>query len=372
MQTGTRPALTRRLPSSPRWARELVLALLVVLGLWLTVAPHDGGTRAVQLLLAAAAVAGVVLSDRAPGWGTLVAATATVGAWAVGATADPFVLTGFALFRWANIRGTRRFPWWMLASAAVVLIGAAVLGGDAVSGGIRLLLLSGVVLSAAWMLGVRTRESELAAATRSRTEERLRLARDVHDVLSHSLGSIGVRAGVAAHVESLGVSELRDTLREIESDARSSLGDLRDLLHRERGGDADAVVPMLSVALADIARDAKRGGVTVSLDSDPAVDALPVAVRTTALRIVREAVTNIIRHAAPTSAAVTLCVRSDRLQVRVADTGGAAPAGIRAGNGLIGMRERAELIGGSVDWIVTATGVTIVADLPCAPAAEDR
>lgn len=123
--------------------RELVLALLVVLGLWLTVAPHDGATRAIQLLLAAAALAGVVLSARAPGWGTFLAAAATVSAWAAGVTADPFLLTGFALFRWANVRGTRRFPWWMLAAATGVLIGAAVLGGDAVSGGIRLVLLSG-------------------------------------------------------------------------------------------------------------------------------------------------------------------------------------------------------------------------------------
>ncbi|MFK4790025.1 sensor histidine kinase [Microbacterium sp. ZW T5_56] len=222
------------------------------------------------------------------------------------------------------------------------------------------------------MLGVRTREGELAVGARSRTEERLRLSRDVHDVLSHSLGSIGVRAGVAAHVESLGATELRATLRDIESDARSSLGDLRDLLHRERAGDTDAPVPVLSVALADIARDAERTGVTVALGVDPAVDALPVAVRTTAQRIIREAVTNIIRHAAPASAVVTVHLNSDRLQVRVADTGSRAPAGIRAGNGLTGMRERAELVGGTVDWVATATGVTVVADLPCAPSAEER
>jgi signal transduction histidine kinase len=330
-----------------------------------TVTPDVVTVRWVQLALGALAVAGVMVSSRLPVLAVIVTAAATASAWLMGVTADPFVLTGFAVFGLAETRGGRKFPWWMFAGAIVVLVTSAIFGAEGAEDRFRGMLMSAVVLSVAWVLGVRTREVTDEVAARSRAEERLRLARDVHDVLSHSLGAIGVQAGVAAHVTALDTEELRGVLRGIEGDARSSLSELKTLLQRERtDADADASSP-LSAALAGVVQTAERAGVAVHLDSDGgAVDTLPAGVRTTALRVVQEAVTNVIRHAGASSVIVTIRISSDTMTVRVEDDGQGAQIMFRPGHGLTGMRERVELLGGAVDLASSSSGFTVYVALP--------
>lgn len=113
-------------------------------------------------------------------------------------------------------------------------------------------------------------------------------------------------------------------------------------------------------------------GVAVRLDVEGAIDALPVDVRTTVLRIVQEAVTNAVRHAGPCSVVVTLRVSSDEVCVRVEDDGPGAHGGIRPGHGLIGLRERVELRGGTVAFASSASGFVVTARLPVVPAVGGR
>lgn len=349
-----------------RLLTSLILGLAVFQGLWLTVTPDDVAARWVQLALGAIALAGVMVSSRLPVLAVVVTAAATACAWLLGVSADPFVLTGFAVFRLAETRGGRRFPWWMFAGAFLVVVTSAIFGAEGAEGRFRGLLLSAVVLSVAWVLGVRTREVRDEAAARSRADERLRLARDVHDVLSHSLGAIGVQAGVAAHVTTLGTEDLREVLRGIEGDARSSLSELKCLLQRERTDtEAENVASSpLSAALESVALTAERAGVSVRLDSDEAIDVLPVDVRTTVLRVVKEAVTNVVRHAAGSSALVTLRASSESVTVGIEDDGQGAPSKFQPGHGLTGMRERVELLGGTVDFASSTSGFTVSATLP--------
>lgn len=315
----------------------------------------------------------------------MVTMVATTSAWMLGVTADPFVLTAVALFVVAERQGSQRFPWWMLGAGGGVAVAALGLSAEGVENRFRGMLLGALVLGASWFLGVRTRQVHEEAAARSRAEERLRLARDVHDVLSHSLGTIGMRAGIAAHVPTLGEAELRAVLREVEEGARSSLAELKGVLQRERAGGEELSAPFLSAqslaaqslsaqslsaALADIARSAERADVRTRLDLTGDLDELPAAVRTTVYRLVQEAVTNAVRHASATSLVVTARAAADRVHLEVRDDGRGAAPGFREGHGLTGMRERVALLGGTLQLETAAPGFGITVTLPLATPAQ--
>lgn len=349
-----------------RWTRDFGLGAAIVLSLWLTQAPIDGASRVLQWSLGGLAVAGVLVARRFPLLGVLLAAGATGVAWSAGVTSDPFVLVGFAVFRLAERRGTRSFPLWTMAGAVIVLVVSLGFGAEGTENRFRTMLLSMVVLAASWALGVRTRRVRTEAAARSRAEERLRLARDVHDVLSHSLGVIGVRAGVAAHVTCVDETALRDTLRDIEEQSRSSLAELRQLLDRERGStDASSSAP-LTAALRDIAAAAERSGLVTRLDVAGDADGIPPAAKTTVLRVVQEAVTNVIRHASASSLTFTLRIDAGRVEVEIRDDGRTGSGVVRHGNGLIGMRERVEILGGTLSAGYSGSGFTVSARIPLA------
>ena len=372
-------------PPRRPWLGALVplgIAVAVVAALWLTVVPPEGW-RLVQLLLGAVAVCGAMLSKWHPLPGALLAGLATAAAWGLQLTADPFLLASIGVHALGERRGVRRVPWWLLVAFAAVIL-AALLVGDpetapSFAPSMRGALLGAVVLGAAWVLGVRSRQLHEATAAAARTDERLRLARDVHDVLSHSLGAIGVRAGVAAHVTALGEPELRDTLREVEAQARDSLGELKQLLDRERAVGTDAVAGpasdsvRLEELIRDIERTGRRAGVRVESEHPEDVDLLPAALRTTAYRIVQEAATNCFRHAAASTLRIAVTTDESRVEVRVSDDGAGARRGYREGNGLTGMRERVDLLGGELrvgdrggsgTGDGTAVGFAVVARLP--------
>ena len=349
----------------------LLFAVAVFVGLWLTV-PVSAGSRWPQLTLGAVAVLGALLSRWVPFTGALLAGIVTAIAWGFGVTADPFLLAGVGVFAVAERRGSRRFPWWLFAVCVLLVLAALVLGNPPEVQGfdvrMRGVLLSAVVLVAAWVLGVRTRQARQEAAGRARVDERSRLARDVHDVLSHSLGAIGVRAGVAAHVTALGEAELRGSLREVESQARSSLAELKGLLQRERSGEPESTPASLPLTglLRDVASTAERSGLRVELDCPESLDRLPVVVRTTVYRVVQEAVTNSIRHAAASTLRISAALTDATVDVTVRDDGIGARDSIREGHGLIGMRERVALAGGHLRLDLTSEGFAVTARLPLA------
>jgi signal transduction histidine kinase len=205
----------------------------------------------------------------------------------------------------------------------------------------------------------RTREEE---TLRRVGEERLRIARDVHDVVAHAMVAINVQAGVGAHLLDRDPEQARATLRDIKRVSGDALGDLRSMLGLLRQEDDEPgapVVPTQGLAEIDALRDSlASAGVDLDLRIDPSADLMPTAVGSTGYRIVQEALTNVMRHAGPTSARVRVTRDDDGIaqvvRIEVEDDGGVdqrtdALVGAGSGNGLRGMRERAAAVGGSLE-----------------------
>ena len=185
----------------------------------------------------------------------------------------------------------------------------------------------------------------------ARAEERLRLSREVHDVVSHSLSTIAVQAGVTRLVLAEQPGQAGAALAAIETASRSALDELRNLLRQMRDpGDADeAAMPTLS-DLPGLIGTLRGAGLDVSYRSSGQPRPYPAAVELSAYRIAQEALTNVTKHAAGARAEVQIDHGAGELTVAVADDGGAEPARSAAGGGLgiPGMRERAALLGGTL------------------------
>jgi signal transduction histidine kinase len=190
----------------------------------------------------------------------------------------------------------------------------------------------------AWSIRIRRRHAaELAELRTARAvaEERLRIARDVHDAVGHNLSLIAMRAAVADH---LGDGQAA-ALRMIEQVSRTALDEVRMVLDDVR---AD---PRSTVGLDDLVEQTRAAGVDVTLEPVDLSD-VPVSVRTSAYQIMREALTNVRRHAGATRCRVAVTVAPDAVTLAVVDDG-AAPGGPNPdGHGLIGMRERVARHGG--------------------------
>ncbi|WP_346180286.1 sensor histidine kinase [Streptomyces osmaniensis] len=199
----------------------------------------------------------------------------------------------------------------------------------------------------------RTREEE---ARRRVAEERLRIARDLHDLLAHSITLIGVQTSVAAHVlaadpERLDRATIAKALDDIAETCRTARGEVRGTLEvlREQGVASETRGPLPGLdGLPDLVEAARLAGARV--ESDVRVREAPPAVGAAAYRIVQEALTNAVRHAGPEPAVrVALYEEMGALRLSVADDGRAAPSAQSPGYGLVGMRERARSVGGTLD-----------------------
>ncbi len=192
-------------------------------------------------------------------------------------------------------------------------------------------------------------------ARRRVDEERLRIARDLHDVVAHTMATINVQAGVAAHVLSSRPEAAAESLQAIKAASKEGLKELRTILDVLRqADDADPTQPTPGTAqLEDLIAGARRAGLetTFTVTGEPVP--LPTTVDLAAYRIVQESLTNAIRHAGPATAAVSLDYHAGELRIDVTDTGRGQPTGAAAGrsggHGLAGMRERAATVGGTVE-----------------------
>lgn len=201
----------------------------------------------------------------------------------------------------------------------------------------------------------RSRESE---ALRRVDEERLRIARDVHDVVAHAMVTINVQAGVGAHLLDRDPAQAYDTLRSIKQVSGDALTDLRAMLGvlREEGGGSGAAAPAPPVQrladLGDLRDSLAAAGLDVAFDIDPGARTLPAAVDATCFRVVQEALTNTLRHAGSASARVKVVRADDRVQLEVLDDGGTPRRPLSdsgSGHGLTGMQERVAALGGTLD-----------------------
>jgi signal transduction histidine kinase len=214
------------------------------------------------------------------------------------------------------------------------------------------------------------------AAARRVEEERLRIAREVHDVLAHTVSVISLHADVAAEALADDTEAARTALGHVRAATDQALREIRTTVGLLRGpSDTPDTAPVGGLAQLDrLVAAATAGGLPVALRVEGEPAALPAAVDATAYRIVQEALTNTIRHAGAASAEVRLRYGGGRLHIRVADdgcgTGDAGDTGMpaAAGHGLIGMRERAALLGGTVEaGDLPGGGFAVRAALPVEP-----
>jgi signal transduction histidine kinase len=283
--------------------------------------------------------------------------------------------------------------WVALAGLAVAEAGLAVVQLTPGRTGVNTWVGNMGFLAAAWLLGhfvgvrrlyvlrleERTAELEQAReelAGRAVTEERLRLARELHDVVAHAMSVIAVQSGVGAHIAASRPEEVGKALAAIEATSRGALEELRRLLGvlRQDSEVQASLTPVPGLANLDsLLAEVGKAGLAVRLRVEGTPLQLPAGVDLSAYRIVQEALTNVVKHAGPAHAQVTIGYRGQEVLVEVIDDGRGAvpPAGdgrVGTGHGLIGMRERVAAFGGDLQvGPCPGGGFRVAARLPLPP-----
>ena len=257
-------------------------------------------------------------------------------------------------------------------AVGVILIGAMATGlvFDAEDLPPVAVLANTIVFATAWTIGdsVRNRSAYLAevearadraereqeiAAQQAVQEERVRIARELHDVVAHSVSVMVVQAGAGRRVLDRNPEQAAEALAVVESTGRNALDELRRLLGVLRHEDGvPTIVPQPTAGdLSALVEQWRDAGMDVELDAEDEPPELPAGVGLTVYRIVQEALTNVMKHAGPASAHVTVRYDDD-VHIEVTDDGrGGRPHDAdvpSSGQGLIGMRERVELFGGTL------------------------
>lgn len=214
---------------------------------------------------------------------------------------------------------------------------------------------------------VTNRRARIEASRRKANEERLQIARELHDVVAHHISLINVQAGVALHIVDRRPEQAETALLAIKDASKEALVELRSLVGILRDVDEEAPRrPTGTLAsLGDLVERSGHAGLAVTKTVLGDTRPLPSSVELAALRIIQEAITNVVRHAGAASAEIVLVYGPDALHVAVTDDGRGFVAGESAGTGIVGMRERAETLGGTLDVGPGPSGGTLVrASLP--------
>jgi signal transduction histidine kinase len=290
----------------------------------------------------------------------LILTTLAIGVYTASDEAGgPIYLTVFlaAMNLGARVETTREWLPWTIWAAAVLLV-AEVIVGDVewhFFPILALLILLPKLVgdsARARVLRITALEARVESAEheaqRRMAEERLRIAREVHDVVGHGLAAISLRAGVADHVRDRDPEAVADALQAIRDVSKQSLHELSALLDALRDGEAAERAPAPDLAqvprLVDTLRDA---GLPVELERNMNGAEPPEIVGAAGYRIVQESLTNVVRHAGPGAAArVRLEQVNGALEVSVEDNGRGAGDDVAPGGGITGMRERVQALGG--------------------------
>ncbi|MGW2221791.1 sensor histidine kinase [Nonomuraea sp. NPDC001684] len=270
---------------------------------------------------------------------------------------EAFVPLAVALHAVALLRARRTAVTALVAALAVTAAGAAI-GAPSWTEAASVCGFAWLLLGLAWTIGLAVREQRAYAAQAvarsaqaAATAERLRVAREVHDVVAHSMGLISMRAGIANHVAATHPEEAGEALSIIEETSRKALTDLRGLLGllRDIPEDRDDGAPRMVDRLRELVAAIPDGHVRVELDVEPGL-ALGGEAALVVHRLVQESLTNVLRHAGPARCRVSVVTRARRevveVVVEVVDDGrGGAPR--TGGHGLAGLEERVTLHGGT-------------------------
>jgi signal transduction histidine kinase len=412
-----RPPLTKRMRLAHWIALDcLVGGFLAICGATATGASLGGGKLPLVLLLMVVVFTPVALRRRAPttAFGALVIIGVLLSRLPPAVTAVIFLAAAFVLYT-VTVEGRRRTG---AAALGLILAVMVFLGGTGPGGRVRaetggVLVPVALANVIAWMTGYSVRQRRLyvvtlqhQAANSAVAEERLRIARELHDVVAHSMSVIAVQAGYGQYVIDASPDGAKEALGAIQATSRDALEEMRRMLGVLRqqdvtssparidpaalaqapsGGRPVATQAPLAPApgLAGLERLIERtrgAGVRVTLEVTGHPRAAPAGVDLSAFRIIQEALTNVVKHAGTGACCVIGLSYTDAdLVIRVTDDGGLAllppPGGVAAagtGHGIIGMRERVHLCGGTFSaGPLPERGFQVMAALPV-PAADLR
>jgi len=324
---------------------------------------------AARLGLALVGPLALLFARRFPG-PVVAVVSAAAGAYVLlvsGSVAPPYIAVAFAIVG-AVVRGARRWAWWSVGVAWVLTVTLGVVLRVPWQPALVVAVSLGLVLLFALGESLRTRRRRVDEYRRRLAErrqtaaqaERVRIARELHDVLAHSLSQINVQAGVGLHLIDTDPAEAAKALADIKSTSKSALDEVRSVLGVLRGDAADAssaeggapapLVPEPDLSrLPSLVESVASQGLEVRFSNE--ITDAPQSVQLALYRIVQEALTNVVRHADAHSATVRLTQSATAYTAVIRDDGvggstgsGSHPA--HEGRGLLGMRERAELMGG--------------------------
>ena len=331
---------------------------------------HPYGTE-ILLLYAAVLAAPLVLRTRFPAtaWAasvvSLIWVSAAIGPRTLSSAAYPVagvIVYGLCLYA-VGVRGK---SWFVLCVAAVTVLGAIVVDAQTSVGAIlaAIPLLSGAIVRAR-----RSSRTELAQQARrlegerALLTERQRIARELHDIVAHHMSVIAIQAEAPRKVANP-PAELVESFADIRASALSGLDELRRLLGVMRSSGADTAPQPGLAELEGLLDSARSGGVAVTSSVSGTARALPQGIDLSAYRIVQEALSNAMRHAPGSAVRVELAYAPSALVIKVRNDACAAPDGHAdeegAGHGLIGMRERAVMLGGHLEAGPTEDGGFLV------------
>ncbi|WP_406258389.1 sensor histidine kinase [Streptomyces chartreusis] len=362
----------------PAVAMDWVIALSVaalLTGTGLSGPPPDGQRTLLGTLLLAASGLALLARRRAP-----IAVLAVTGLCAVGYEASGFdvLAVSYLVAVYGAVRAGHRALTVAVSVALLVVLPLTALvfrdgpARDAFAQARNVLEIAWLI--AAFAAGEALRQAERRAEEAERTreetarrradEERLHIARELHDSLTHQISIIKVQSEVAVHVARRRGEQVSEPLLAIQAAGREATRELRATLEALR--DDDTAPPQSLEHVPELVDRARSMGLAATLTIEGQRQDLPAAVGRTAYRIVQEALTNTARHASANTATVRIGYRPDGLTVQVDDDGKATPDDAPApGLGLLGMRERVTALGGRLRAEPRAEhGFTVQAELP--------
>ncbi|MFJ4026946.1 sensor histidine kinase [Paenarthrobacter sp. NPDC089989] len=368
----------RRFNGPPTVFIVFTVAVIQVVGTLFSASHQEAGRPldVFAILLLLVGPAGLAFRKRSPELMLPLALVATGLYLAWGYAWGPIVLSLALAIVLTAAAGLRWQAWLGAGLAAAAVVAGAVMAGD---DGWPFRASAGVAWAAILVIlgqGIRRRTERFAeyrrrreaAAKADRDEYRLTLARDIHDVVAHSLSMINVQASVALHLGTDDPQKLRPALEAIKTASKESLTEVRQLLGvlREDVPFEPASAPTLE-RVSEVVKQAELGGLQVRLDDETDPSTIGPAQQEAAYRIIQEALTNVGRHSGAQSAVVRLLVRKGTeggvLTVQVDDDGAGMGLSV-PGNGLTGMRERAAALGGTVTLYELSPGLRVHALLP--------
>lgn len=340
-------SLASRLAAIPPQVLDVALAAFLV---WWTIenSTSDGEPLWATLLLAAAALA-LVVRRRWP-VAVLLFALVPYAVTQYTGTGQPAVLV--ALYTVASLRSERTAILATALAGATSIVTVSVHGDHwdlALARTLEVLFAAVLGLVIAEGRARRAREATMLAQIAA-ADERMRIARELHDVVAHHLSVMVVQANLAAETVEPDQPAFAPT-HAIVGEGREALADMRrvlGVLHTEPESEEHAPQPGLA-AVTDLLERVRAAGLQVTITTEGDPPSIPSGLDLTAYRIIQEALTNTLRHAQASEARVTISYSPELIGLEVADNGiGPSKNGASAGHGLDGMRERAELFGGKV------------------------